>query len=91
MFSGRVEVRDDRTIKVLVSEVRALDDARRTFRRTLHLELRAEELSEPDLEGIDSVLSSFPGDSEVYLHIVRPDHSRLAMRSRRFRVADDDA
>ena len=25
------------------------------------------------------------------LHIVRPDHSRVAMRSRRFRVAEDDS
>ena len=54
----------------------------------LHLEMRANDLSEPRLAAIDEVLSSYPGPCEVYLHIVRPDHSRMAMRSRRFRVAE---
>jgi DNA polymerase-3 subunit alpha len=89
--SGRVEVREDRGTKVLISEVRALDDAQQTFRRALHVEIRAAELSEERLAAIDEVLSAHPGEAEVYLHIVRPDHSRLAMRSRRFRVAENDA
>jgi DNA polymerase-3 subunit alpha len=88
--SGRVEVREDRGTKLLLSEVRGLEDARQAYRRCLHIEVRAEELSEDRLGGIDEVLSSHPGEAEVYLHIVRPDHSRMAMRSRRFTVAEDD-
>jgi DNA polymerase-3 subunit alpha len=87
--SGRVEVREEYH-RLLLSEVRAFDDAQRAYRRCLHMELRAETLTEEYLAAIDEVLSAFPGDAEVYLHIVQPDHSRLAMRSRRFRVAEDD-
>jgi DNA polymerase-3 subunit alpha len=90
VVSGRVEIREDRGTKLLLSEVRGLEDARQAFRRCLHIEVRAEELSEDRLAAIDQVLSSHPGEAEVYLHIVRPDHSRMAMRSRRFKVAEQD-
>ena len=89
VVSGRVEVREERH-RLLLSEVREYEEAQRTYRRCLHLELKAEQLTEEYLAGIDQVLSAFPGDAEVYLHIVQPDHSRMAMRSRRFRVAEDD-
>jgi DNA polymerase III subunit alpha len=88
--SGRVEKRDERPVRLLLAEVRGWDEARGYYRRALHLELRADELDETRLESIDEVLSAHPGDCEVYLHIVRPDHSRLAMRSRRYRVAEDE-
>jgi DNA polymerase-3 subunit alpha len=88
--SGRVEVREDRGVKLLLSEVRGLDEARRTWRRSLHIEIRGEAITEDLLVGIDEVLRSHPGEAEVYLHIVRPDHSRLALRSRRFTVAEED-
>jgi DNA polymerase-3 subunit alpha len=88
--SGRVEIREDRGVKLLLSEVRGIEEARRTWRRSLHVEIRAEEISVEGLEKIDEVLRSHPGEAEVYLHIVRPDHSRMAMRSRRFTVAEDD-
>ena len=88
--SGRVEVREDRGTKLLLAEVRELEEAQRTYRRSLHVEIRAADLSEERLVAIDEVLSAYPGEAEVYLHIVRPDHSRMAMRSRRFRVAEDD-
>jgi DNA polymerase-3 subunit alpha len=90
VVSGRIEVRDDRGVKLLVAEVRKLDDAQQAYRQSLHLEIRAEALTEAWLRQVDEVLSSFPGASEVYLHIIRPDRSRLAMRSKRFRVADND-
>ena len=32
----------------------------------------------------------FFGDAEVYLHIVMPDHSRKASRSKRYRVTEDE-
>ena len=89
VVSGRVEVREERH-RLLISEVRGYEEARRAYRRCLHMELKAEDLSEEYLSAIDEVLSSFPGDSEVYLHIVKPDHSRVAMRSRRFRVSEED-
>jgi DNA polymerase-3 subunit alpha len=88
--SGRVEIREERGAKLLLNEIRPWEDARHQFRSTLHIELRAEDLSEEGLAGLDEVLSSFPGDSEVVLHIVKPDHSRMAMRSRRFRVGSQD-
>ena len=88
--SARVEVREDRGTRLLFGDLRSLDEARRAFRRCLHIEIRARELTEAWLTEVDDVLSAHPGDSEVYLHIVRPDHSRLAMRSRRFRVAEDE-
>ena len=74
----------------MLNELRGLDEARQTYRRCLHIEVRAGELSEARLAEIDETLSANPGESDVYLHIVRPDHSRLAMRSRRFRVAEND-
>jgi len=89
--SGRVEKRDERPARLLLAEVRPFEEARVAWRRSLHIEIRADELSEERLAGIDQVLSSYPGEAEVYLHIVKPDHSRLALRSRRFRVAEDDA
>ncbi len=87
--SGRVEVRDERH-RLLLGEVLGLEEASQAYRRCLHIEVRADELSEERLAGIEEVLSAFPGDAEVYLHIVLPDHSREAMRSRRFRVAEDE-
>src|SRR6185436_3678481 len=88
--SGRVEVREERGAKLLLNEIRPWEDARQQYRSTLHVELRAEDLSEEGLAGLDEVLSSLPGDSELVLHIVQPDHSRMAMRSRRFRVRSQD-
>ena len=43
------------------------------------------------LEEVDEMLSSCPGGSEVYLHVIMPDFSRKARRSRRYRVAEDSA
>jgi DNA polymerase-3 subunit alpha len=86
---GRVEVRDERH-RLLISELKCLEESVHAFRRCLHLEVRAEELSEEALAQIDQVLSGYPGEAEVYLHIVQPDHTRLAMRSRRFRVAEGE-
>ena len=42
------------------------------------------------LEEVDETLSGFPGEAEVYLHIVLPDHSRKASRSKRYRVAENE-
>jgi DNA polymerase-3 subunit alpha len=89
--SGRVEVRDDRGPKLLLSEVKPWEQGREQFRPVLHIELKAEDLTEERLADLDQVLAAHPGESEVYLHIVKPDHSRLAMRARRRRVADGDA
>ena len=88
--SGRIEVREERGTKLLLQEVRPWETAQLQYKPVLHLEVRAEDLSEVVLADMDEVLSSFPGDSEVVLHIVKPDHSRLAMRSRRFKVRDAD-
>jgi DNA polymerase III alpha subunit len=90
VVSARVEVREDRGTRLLISDLKALDDARRSYRRCLHIEIRAEQIDESWLATVDEILCARPGDCEVYLHIVRPDHSRLAMRSRRFRVAEDE-
>ena len=86
VISGRVEIRDLGT-KVLISVVKPSAEARESYRPVLHLEIRAEDLSVPWLEKVDQVLSAHPGDCEVYLHIVMPDRSRNASRSRRYRVA----
>jgi hypothetical protein len=67
--------------------VRGWERGAGSFRPILQIEMRAEELTEDRLRSIDEVLALYPGDSDVYLHIVRPDHSRLAMRSKRCRVA----
>jgi len=88
--SGRVEVRDDRGPKLLLHEVRAWESASHQYQAVLHIEVRAEELTEEGILGMDEVLSAYPGESDVVLHIVKPDHSRLAMRSRRFRVRAHD-
>jgi DNA polymerase-3 subunit alpha len=88
--SGRVEVRDERGVKLLLTEVKPWEDGRQQFQSVLHIEVRAEDLTEERIAGLDEVLSAYPGDSEVVLHIVKPDHSRMAMRSRRFRVRAHD-
>jgi DNA polymerase-3 subunit alpha len=88
--SGRVEVRDDRGVKLLLTDVRPWEEGRQLVRTVLHIEVRAEDLTEERIAGMDEVLSSYPGDAEVVLHIVKPDHSRMAMRSRRFRVRAHD-
>jgi DNA polymerase-3 subunit alpha len=88
--SGRIEVREDRGTKLMLADLKRLDEARGAYRLALHIELRAEAIDPGLLEDIDRALSSHPGESDVYLHIVRPDHSRVAMRSRRYRVAEDE-
>jgi len=88
--SGRVEVRDDRDARLLLSELKAWQEASQHYRSVLHIEVRAEDLTEERIHGMDEVLSAYPGDSDVVLHIVKPDHSRMAMRSRRFRVGAHD-
>ncbi|NOT34186.1 MAG: DNA polymerase III subunit alpha [Candidatus Eisenbacteria bacterium] len=90
VVSGRVERRDERPARLMLAEVRALEEARSVYRRSLHLEIRADDISEERLGTIDEILSAHPGDAEVYLHIVQPDHSRLAMRSKRFRVVETE-
>jgi DNA polymerase-3 subunit alpha len=91
VLSGRIEIREDRGLKLLVSEAKRFEEAATVYRPALHIEMRAEELSARQLEGVDEVLRSHPGEAEVYLHIVKPDLSRLAMRSRRFRVREEEA
>jgi len=90
-LSGRIEVSEERGSKLLLSNLEPFEVARDTYRPCLHIEVRAEALSEIQLAAIDDVLSSHGGPCEVYLHIVKPDHSRLAMRSRKFRVCEDEA
>jgi len=89
--SGRVEVRDERGAKLLVTEVRPWEQGRQQFRPVLQIEVKAEALTEACLADIGEVLSAHPGESEVVLYVVKPDHSRLAMRSRRWRVDTQDA
>jgi len=86
-----METRDDRGVKLLVSELAAWQDVARAQHASLHLEVRAELLSETWLVGVDNVLCSHPGDCEVYLYIVMPDGSRQATRSKRYRVAEGTA
>ncbi len=87
--SGRVERSEERGVKLLLTEVRRFEEARATWRPCLHIEVRAEQLSVGWLEQVDEVLSAHPGESDVYLHIILPDFSRKASRSRRYRVAED--
>ena len=68
-----------------------MDEARTLFRPVLHLEVAAHDLDVAWMEGVDEILSSHPGEAEVYLLIVMPDRARQASRSRRFRVAEGDA
>ena len=89
--AGRIEVRDDRGIKLLVSEIKPWEEASASFRSTLHIEVRAEDLSPPWLAAVDHVLSAHPGESEVTLGIVMPDRSRRVSRSKRYKVADGSA
>ena len=89
--AGRVEVRDERGAKLLLDEIRPWEQGREQFRPVLQIELRAEALTEECLRDIGDLLGAHPGDSEVYLYLVKPDHSRLAMRARRWRVGAADA
>jgi DNA polymerase-3 subunit alpha len=91
LVTGRIESRDDRGTKLLASEVAPWEKVRVAARPALHLEVQAEELSPQWLEDMDAILSSHPGESDVYLHIVMPDRSRQGRRSRRYRVAENDA
>jgi len=90
VVTGRVEMREERGVKLLLAEVRSLEQARSEYRQCLHLEIRSENLSVGWFEEVDEALSGFPGDADVYLHIVLPDHSRKASRSKRYRVAEDE-
>jgi len=87
VVSGKIEDRDDRGLKLLVTEIVPFEDAKRKARPSLHLEFKAEVLSEEWLSRVDEVLSAHPGACDVYLHILLPDHSRRGARSRRYRVA----
>ena len=89
VVTGRVEVREDREVRLLLAEARSLEQARGEYRPCLHIEIRSEDLSVGWYEEVDRELSGFPGDADVYLHIVMADHSRMAMRSKRYRVAEN--
>src|SRR5207244_3945144 len=86
--TGRIEAQEERGTKFLVSEIRGWNEAQNLYRPSLHIEVRAEDLSTEWLAGVDEVLSGCPGASDVYLHIVMPDRARQVNRSRRFRVAE---
>ncbi|MEO5618566.1 MAG: DNA polymerase III subunit alpha [Candidatus Eisenbacteria bacterium] len=90
VLAGRIEVRDDRGIKLLVAEALPFEDARRQHRPKLHIEVHSQNLSLEWLADMDAVLSAHPGEAEVYLHIVMPDHSRKASRSKRYRVTEEE-
>jgi DNA polymerase-3 subunit alpha len=90
VLAGRIEVRDDRGVKLLVAEALPFEDARRQHRPTLHLEIQSKDLSTQWLADVDAVLSAHPGEAQVYLHIVMPDHSRKASRSKRYTVGEED-
>ena len=87
---ARVES-NDRGFKLLAGEIMPWDSARATYRPSLHIEIRADEITEAWLQSVDTILNSHRGDSDVYLHIVKPDGSREATRARRYRVAEGDA
>jgi DNA polymerase-3 subunit alpha len=89
--SGRVEVREEFGAQLLINEIRPWDQGRQQFRPVLQIELRADQMDEACLAEVADVLAAHPGESDVYLYIVKPDHSRLAMRSRRWRVGMTDA
>src|SRR5262249_12206331 len=55
VMAGRIEVREDRGIKLLASEVRGLEEAEALYRPSLHLEIRAEELTESWLVEVDQL------------------------------------
>jgi DNA polymerase-3 subunit alpha len=96
---GRVSTREESAPKLVLSEILTLDEALEAYRRVLHLELKGEKLLEEHhknllddyLARLDALLSRFPGDCEVYIHFLRPDHSTYAIRARRLRVAEDEA
>src|SRR5262249_4657225 len=87
--AGRAEVREDRA-RLLLSQLKPWGEARHEGESVLHIEGRAGDLTEERMAGMAEGLSACPGDSDVVLHIVKPDHSRMAMRSRRFRVGAHD-
>jgi DNA polymerase-3 subunit alpha len=89
--AGRVETRDERGAKLLLTEVRRFEEARAAWAPCLHLEVSADQLSLGWLDQVDEVLSTYPGEADVYLLIVMPDFSRRVRRSRRYRVAEDSA
>ena len=84
--SGRIETSGNFGAQLLLSEAKPWEKGRDLYIPVLHIEMRAEDLTEERIEDMDQVLRSYPGDCEVYLHLVKPDHSRVAMRSRRFKV-----
>jgi DNA polymerase-3 subunit alpha len=90
VVTGRVENQDERGARLLLSEVRRWEQARSAYRPSLHLEVRAEQLSEEWFNGVDEILSAHAGESDVYLYIVMPDRSRHVSRSKRYRVAEGD-
>ena len=89
--SGRVEVREDRGAQLLLTEMRPWEQAREQFRPVLQIEVRAEALTEQCLADLGEVIAAHPGDSEVYIYVVKPDHSRLALKAKRWQVASADA
>jgi DNA polymerase-3 subunit alpha len=91
VVTGRVEARDERAIKMLLSDAVEFEEARRRYRASLQLKIGVEELTVERLETIDQVLSAHPGEAEVYVYIVNRDRSIQAMRSRRYHVAEGPA
>src|SRR5439155_22877676 len=63
--TGRIEAQEERGTKFLVSEIRAWTEAQNLYRPSLHIEVRAEDLSTEWLEGVDEVLSGCPGACDV--------------------------
>jgi DNA polymerase-3 subunit alpha len=87
VISGKIEDRDDRGLKLLVSEIVPFEQAKKKARPILHLEIQAEGLSEEWFRRVDEVLSAHPGMCEVHLHISLPDRTWSGGRSKRYRVA----
>jgi DNA polymerase-3 subunit alpha len=87
---GRVSCRDAGEPKLVLEEVLAWEEARaKAF--ALHLEVQAD-LFRGGLAGrLDRVLAAHAGEVPVYLHVLESGGRRTVLRSRKYRVAAEDA
>jgi DNA polymerase-3 subunit alpha len=87
---GRVSCRDAGEPKLVLDEVLAWEEARAKA-LALHLEVQAD-LFRGGLAGhLDQVLAAHAGEVPVYLHMLESGGRRTVLRSRKYRVAAEDA
>jgi DNA polymerase-3 subunit alpha len=88
--TGKVKA-DEEAPRITAERIIPLEKARETLAKSIHLTLTVTELNRERLQGLKRILSSAPGSSRAFLHVIIPDRSETVISlPDAFRVGPSD-